>query len=207
MANLKIRTSEGSEAGVLELKDSVFGVEPSETDVRSALNQYLANQRRGTHSTKTRGMVSGGGRKPWKQKGTGRARQGSIRAPQWRGGAIIFGPSPRDYSYHVNRRVRQNALKSALSELVRGGRVLPVENFGLQEPKTKKVAGVLRALGVNGSVLLLTDPAERDLLRSARNLANVDCVSVESPNIYDLLTHDYLVATPGTLKRLEGRFA
>ncbi len=204
MAKIKIRKPNGAEAGMLDLSDEVFGVEPKEASIRAALNNYMANQRRGTHATKTRGFVSGGGKKPWKQKGTGRARQGSIRAPQWRGGAIIFGPSPRDYSYKINRQVRQEAIRSALSEFVRGNRLVAVDDFGLDAPKTRQFVETLKALGIAGRVLLFTEPGDANLLRSARNLSKVDCVSVESPNIYDLLTHDFVLAKASTLKRLEG---
>ncbi|MBI1783711.1 50S ribosomal protein L4 [Candidatus Sumerlaeota bacterium] len=207
MAKIAIKSPNGNDAGTLDLNDDVFGIEPDEGSVRAALNNYLSNQRRGTHSTKTRGFVSGGGKKPWKQKHTGRARQGSIRAPQWRGGAIIFGPSPRDYSYSVSKQVRQNAICSILSELARSQRLIAVEDFGLSAPKTKEMAKILSAIGVSGSALVLTEPTDTNVIVSARNIPSVSCVSVESPNVFDFLTHDYVVAKVSAIKRLEGVYA
>jgi large subunit ribosomal protein L4 len=192
---------------MIVVSDEVFGVEPNLQSVRAAVNNYLANQRRGTHATKTRGRVSGGGRKPWKQKHTGRARQGSIRAPQWRGGAIIFGPHPRDYSYRISRTVRQSAFCSVLSELVRGGRLIVIDQWGFEQPKTRRVVEILKSLGVEGKVLIFTEPGQRELLLSARNIAGVSLASVESPNIYDLLIHDYVVASRSSVKKLEEALA
>lgn len=207
MATIKVKTADGGDAGSLELNDAVFGVEPNLRCVRAAVNQYRANQRAGTHSTKTRAFVSGGGRKPWRQKGTGRARQGSIRAVQWRHGAISFGPLPRDYAYRLNRKVKNKAICSALSELAKTERIIAVQDFGLEEPKTKRMAEILGKVGVAGSALLLSEGNEKNLALSARNLPLVCLSHVDNVNIYDLVIHDYLVATPAALKRIEGAFA
>lgn len=208
MATIKIKTRDGSEAGALELNDEVFGAEINELCVRIALNQHMANQRAGTHSTKTRGMVRGGGRKPWRQKGTGRARQGSIRSAQWRGGSIIFGPHPRDYSYRINKKVKRAAFRSILTEFAKSGRLIAIDDFGLTDPKTSAADQIFKAIGVkDGMALVLTERDDRNLMLSARNLPYVNLISVDAPNIFDLLTHDYLIARPSALKRLEGAFA
>lgn len=207
MATLKLKKTDGSDAGTLDVSDAVFGIEPSEGCVRSSLNNYLASQRAGTHQVKTRGMVSGGGRKPWKQKGTGRARQGSIRAPQWRGGAIIFGPSPRDYSYRVNRKVKRKALQSVFSELAKTERIIAIDDLSIEEPKTKAIMEILRNLNVNGPALLISEELDSKVALSARNLPFVKYIKADNPNIYDLLTCDYIVATKGALKRIGEVFA
>jgi large subunit ribosomal protein L4 len=199
----------GENTGSIELSDAVFNVEPNIHCVRQALLAYEANQRQGTHSTKTRGMVSGGGRKPWRQKGTGRARQGSIRAPQWRGGAIIFGPQPRDYSQKVNKKVKRAALASALSDLRRQDRIKVVNGLALDEIKTKKFVELLKGIGVVNEkrVLVVTPQPDDTILRSARNLPNVLVIPVNNVNIYCLLTCDALVTTPEAIKRLEEAIA
>jgi large subunit ribosomal protein L4 len=199
----------GENTGSIELSDAVFNVEPNIHCVRQALLAYEANQRQGTHSTKTRGMVGGGGRKPWRQKGTGRARQGSIRAPQWRGGAIIFGPQPRDYSQKVNKKVKRAALASALSDLRRQDRIKVVNGLALDEIKTKKFVELLKGIGVVNEkrVLVVTPQPDDTILRSARNLPNVLVIPVNNVNIYCLLTCDALVTTPEAIKRLEEAIA
>lgn len=207
MAELKIKNSTGKDAGTLALSDAVFGVEPNLHCIRAALDGYRANQRLGTHATKTRGFVSGGGKKPWKQKGTGRARQGSTRAVQWRGGAISFGPSPRDYTVRVNQKVKANAIRSALSEFASTGKLFGLQDPKLDAPKTKAVADTLKAVGAQGRVLLIADKADANLHLSTRNMADVTCLPIENINIYDLLTHDCVVATQSALKRLEEVYA
>lgn len=207
MATLTIRKSDGSQAGSLDLNDSVFGIEPNVNCVRAAVAQYMANQRAGTHSTKTRAFVSGGGRKPWKQKGTGRARQGSTRAPQWRHGAIIFGPQPRDYSYNINAKVKQNAHKSIWSDLVKDGRVIVVDSFGITEPKTSAMVGILEGLGVDGTALVVTAHTEEAVALSARNIPWVTMINVDNLNVYDLLTHDWVVVTQEAIQRVEAIYA
>lgn len=208
MATLTIRDTQGAESGTLEVSDSIFGVTPNEHAVRQALIAYEANQRQGTHSTKTRAFVRGGGRKPWKQKGTGRARQGSIRAPQWRGGAIIFGPQPRSYRQKVNKQVRRLAINSVLSDLRAGNRISVVKEFGLSEPKTREFISLLGRIGVDQAqrILVLVSGAEEVLRKSAANLPSVILSTVENVNVYNLLTCDHLIATPDSLKALEKQF-
>lgn len=209
MTSMTVINIQGSPTGSIELRDDVFAVEPNVNCVRQALLAYEANQRQGTHSTKTRGMVSGGGRKPWRQKGTGRARQGSIRAPQWRGGAIIFGPQPRDYNQKVNKKVKRAALASALSDLARQNRIKILDALTLDEIKTQKFAGILESIGVatEKRVLVLTAESDEKVLRSARNLPNVLVIPVNNVNIYCLLTCDVLVTTSDAIKRLEEAIA
>lgn len=205
MATLTIRDPKGADAGTVDVSDSVFGIEPNRHAVRQALVAYQANQRQGTHSTKTRRFVRGGGAKPWKQKGTGRARQGSIRAPQWRGGAVVFGPSPRDYNQKVNRKVRRLALYSALSDLRKQDKITVLKGYGLDKPSTKGFIALLDKLGVAAAqrVLVLVSDYDDNLARSARNLGTVIVSDIQNINIYNLLTCDHLVATPETLKALE----
>lgn len=207
MAKVPVKAMDGSDKGEIELSDAVFGVEPNMNCVRAAVNQYRANQRSGTHSTKGRGEVRGGGRKPWKQKGTGRARQGSTRAFQWRGGAISHGPHPRDYSYSINAKVKRIAITSALTELARSGRLILVDEFTIDTPKTRQIAESFRALGLNGTVLLLTDTGDDKLQLAARNLPLVDLSHAASPNIYDLVVHDYVVAETSSIRKLEEVYA
>jgi large subunit ribosomal protein L4 len=205
MATLTIRDPKGADAGTVDVSDAIFGIEPNRHAVRQALIAYQANQRQGTHSTKTRGFVRGGGRKPWKQKGTGRARQGSIRSPQWRGGAVIFGPSPRDYTQKVNRKVRRLALYSALSDLRGLEKITVLKDFALDKPTTKSFISLLDTIGVGAAqrVLVLVSDYNDNLAKSARNLGTVIVSDIQNINIYNLLTCDHLVATPETLQALE----
>ncbi len=209
MASLTVINVKGDATGSVSVRDDVFAVEPNVNCVRQALLAYEANQRQGTHSTKTRGMVSGGGRKPWRQKGTGRARQGSIRAPQWRGGAIIFGPQPRDYRQKLNKKVKRAAIASALSDLVRQNRLKVVDSLALDEIKTKKFLGILEGIGVANEkrVLVMLPQPDEKVLRSARNLPNVLVIPVNNVNIYCLLTCDALITTPEAIKQLEEAIA
>lgn len=207
MATLTIHKADGSEAGSLELNDGVFGIEPNSHCVRAAVHQYMANQRAGTHSTKTRAFVSGGGRKPWKQKGTGRARQGSIRSPQWRHGAIIFGPQPRDYSFNINQKVRRKAFCSIWSDLISTNRVIVLDSFGVDQPKTKHLIAILDKLGVDGTALLVTDKTDEMMVLSARNIPWVTPLNADNLNVYDLLNHDWIVVTADVIKRVEATYA
>jgi large subunit ribosomal protein L4 len=208
MATLNIIDSKGAQNGTVEVADGLLSLEPNLSAVRQALIAYEANQRAGTHATKTRGFVSGGGRKPWKQKGTGRARQGSTRAPQWRGGAIIFGPQPRSYRQKVNKKVRRLAFCSALSDLNRQGRIHVLSSFGIEKPRTKDFQALLGTIkaGEREKVLVLLSEPNEAIYLSARNLGNVAVDVVGSFNIHDLLSADHLVTTPEALKSLE-RFA
>lgn len=207
MATLNIRKFDGSPADSLELKDSVFGIEPNAMSVRAAVNQFLANQRLGTHSTKTRSTVRGGGRKPFRQKGTGRARQGSIRATQWRGGAIAFGPHPRDYSYKINRKVKALAFRSLWSDLIQSERLLVVENFKFDQPRTRLMADMLDKFGVSGRTLVVTEKTEENVALSARNIPWVKPLNADNLNVYDLAVSDWVVVTPEVLKRVEEMYA
>ncbi len=209
MATITIIDSKGSNAGQLEVADAIFAVEPNKSAVRQALLAYEANQRQGTHSTKTRGFVSGGGRKPFRQKGTGQARQGSTRSAQMRHGAIIFGPHPRSYNQKVNKKVRKLAITSALSDLRNADRVKVVKSFDFATPKTKEFKGLLGRLGLaeDQRVLVLLAANDNNVLLSARNLPNVLVTPVENVNIFTLLTCDYLVASPEAVKKLEEAIA
>lgn len=210
MATLSVKKSDGTSGGSLELSDAVFGVEPNVVVVRTVVNSQLANRRIGTHSTKTRAFVSGGGKKPFKQKGTGRARQGSTRAPQWRHGAIIFGPQPRDYRKAVNKKVRQVALRSILSELVKEDRLIVVDSFGITAPKTQEFVSVLGRLGVDlqiSSALVIKPSLDVPLELSARNVPSVNIINQENINALDLLSHDYVVATSDVIKHLDQIYA
>jgi large subunit ribosomal protein L4 len=206
MPTLKIHKPDGTGAGSLELVDAVFGIQPNAHCVRIAVAQYLNAQRAGTHSTKTRAFVSGGGRKPYRQKGTGRARQGSIRATQWRGGAIVFGPTPRDYTQSVNKKVKRRAFCSVWSDLLRNERLIIVDSFGLKAPKTKDLTAILDRLGVRGTALIITEKNESAVALSARNLPWVKNVNAGNINVYDLLNNDYVVTTPEVVKWLEATY-
>ncbi|MEQ8822252.1 MAG: 50S ribosomal protein L4 [Sumerlaeia bacterium] len=208
MPQVTLKTMTGSEAGSIDLADSVFAAEPNEVVVREMLNAFMANQRQGTHSTKTRGMVSGGGRKPWKQKGTGRARQGSIRSAQWRGGAIIFGPQPRDYREKTNKKKRRLAFRSVLSARATDGALHVVDSLDFtQEPKTRRVVDFLGKLGIDGQrVLIVTKESNASLLRSARNLPYVDVAVANAISIYDLLIADAVVMTKDAAEFVQETF-
>jgi large subunit ribosomal protein L4 len=186
----------GAEAGSLNLSDDVFAADQNVIVVREVYNAFRANQRQGNHATKTRGLVSGGGKKPWKQKGTGRARQGSTRAPQWRHGAIIFGPQPRDYREKVNRRKRRIAFRAVLTSRLAEGSLHVVESADFSaEPKTRRVVAFLDALGATGRVLIVTKDKNEMLMRASRNLPHVDVAVSNALSIYDLLVADTLVVT------------
>lgn len=205
MATLTIKDARGGQAGTVDVADAIFAIEPNKHAVRQSLIAFEANQRAGTHATKTRGMVSGGGRKPFKQKGTGRARQGSSRAPNLRHGAIIFGPQPRDYDQKINKKVKRLALYSALSDLRVNDAIVLVNSFELSGPKTKDFHAVLEKLGVADArrVLVLLPGGDDTVLLSARNLPNVLVTQVENVNIFNLITCDRLVTTPEGIKKLE----
>lgn len=207
MASVTIKQANGSDGSNLDLNDAVFGVEPNLQCVRAVLNQFLANQRQGTHSTKTRAFVRGGGKKPFKQKGTGRARQGSTRAAQWRGGSVIFGPSPRDYRSKINRKVRQSAFRSILSDLLKENRLIVIEDFGQTDFKTKTLVTFVAGLGVDGTALLISEHTDEKMAISARNVPGFTPLSLNDINVYDLLNHDYVVITAAAVKKLEEVYA
>ena len=207
MPKVDVYDIEGKKVKTIELKEEVFGIEPNETVVHHVLVNYLANQRQGTQSTKTRSEVSGGGRKPWRQKGTGRARQGSIRAPHWVGGGIALGPKPRSYNYTVNKKERQLAIKSLLSSKVLEKELVVVEKLPLKEIKTKEMARVLNNLKVEGKAVILLAEKDEIVQKSARNIEGVKTTLVNTINVYDLLKHKNLVVTEDTVKKLEEVYA
>jgi large subunit ribosomal protein L4 len=207
MPTVELLNQKGEVIGELQLREEVFGVEPNHTLMHQAVLSYLANQRQGTHSTKTRGEVRGGGRKPWRQKGTGRARQGSIRAPQWVGGGIVFGPRPRDYSFYLSKRERRSALRSALSAKLADGEIKVVEELKLDEPKTKKMEEILNSLGVEGKKLLIvTEEADPLVILSARNLPYVvGIVEAKDLNTYDILSVERVIMTKRAVEIVQDR--
>ncbi|SDK58125.1 50S ribosomal protein L4 [Sediminibacillus albus] len=185
----------GSQVGDLELNDTVFGIEPNTHVLHEAVVMQRASLRQGTHDVKNRSEVRGGGRKPWRQKGTGRARQGSIRSPQWVGGGTVFGPTPRSYSYKLPKKVRRLALRSALSSKVKEDSLVALESLSFDAPKTKEVVSMLAALNVEGKALIVTADQDEVIARSANNLQNVKVLTVSEVNVLDLLTHDKLILT------------
>ena len=207
MPSIDVYNIEGKKVKKVDLKEEIFGIEPNEAVVHSVLVNYLANQRQGTQSTKTRAEVRGGGRKPWRQKGTGRARQGSIRAPQWIKGGIALGPKPRSYKYRVNRKERQLAIKSLLSSKVLENNLVVVDKFDFKEIKTKQMANAMKNLKVEEKALIVLPASNEVVQKSARNLANVGTSSVNTINVYDLLKYKKLVLTVDTIKKLEEVYA
>ena len=207
MPKIDVYDIKGKKVSEVELKEEIFGIEPNETVVHSVLVNYLANQRQGTQSTKTRSEVSGGGRKPWRQKGTGRARQGSIRAPQWIKGGIALGPKPRSYKYTVNKKERRLAIKSLLSSKVLENSLVVVDKFDLKEIKTKNMVNALTSLKVTEPALILLPEKNETVQMSARNIENVKTSLVNTINVYDLLKYKKLVVTVDTVKKIEEVYA
>src|SRR5699024_1394806 len=195
MPKVALFKQDGSQSGDFELNASVFGIEPNEHVLTEAYIMQRASLRQGTHAVKNRTEVRGGGKKPWRQKGTGRARQGSIRSPQWVGGGVVFGPTPRSYSYQLPRKVRRLALKSALSSKVKDENIIVLEDLAFDTPKTKDFVSMLGALDVNEKVLIVTAEKNENVIRSANNLKNVKVLSVGEVNVLDLLMHDKFILT------------
>ena len=206
MANVKVYNIEGKEVGTLELNDAVFGVEINDHLVHMAVVQQLANKRQGTQSAKTRAEVSGGGRKPWRQKGTGHARQGSTRSPQWKGGGVVFAPKPRDYSFKMNRKEKALAIKSALTSRVNEAKLFVIDDLSFDEIKTKKMKAVLDSLKVEKALVVLDEKNENVQL-SARNLVKVRTVLSSSINVYDILKYDTMVLTKNAVAKIEEVYA
>lgn len=202
MPTVKVRNLKNEEVGDLELSDVVFGAEFNETLIHAAVRNYMANARAGTSATKTRGDVSGSGKKLWKQKGTGRARIASIRSPLWKGGGSAHGPQPRDWSYNLPKKMRRGALRSALSERVREGNVLVVEALVFGQPKTSEFVKVLDTLSLAGKTLIVDSLDNENLLLSARNIKRAKVVNSYSLNIYDLLYHEHLVLSRAAAEEL-----
>ena len=207
MPKIDVYDIEGKKVKTIELKEEVFGIEPNEAIVHSVLVNYLANQRQGTQSTKTRAEVSGGGRKPWRQKGTGRARQGSIRAPQWIKGGIALGPKPRSYSYRINKKEKQLAIRSLLSAKVLDNELTVVDKLEVEEAKTKVMAKALTDLKVEGKALIILADRNDNVLRSSRNIEGVKTIELNTINVFDLLNCNKLVLPLDTVKKLEEVYA
>ena len=206
MANVSVYNMEGKEVGTIELNDAVFGVKVNEHLVHMAVVQQLANNRQGTQKAKTRSEVSGGGRKPWRQKGTGHARQGSTRSPQWTGGGVVFAPVPRDYSFKLNKKEKRAALKSALTSRVEAGKLIVVDELKFDEIKTKKFQAVLDNLKVSKALVVLAENDEK-VVMSARNIEGVKTITANNINVFDLLKYNNLILPVDTVKKLEEVYA
>jgi large subunit ribosomal protein L4 len=203
MPVVKVKNLKSEEVGEVELSDEVFGAPLNKALIYSAVKNYMANQRAGTSATKTRGDVRGSGRKLWKQKGTGRARIASLRSPLWKGGGNVHGPQPRDWSYNIPKKMRRGAIRSVLSERLREGGLVIVENFELSSHKTRDFSATLEALGLNKRTLVVDSPNNSRLVLSSRNLRTVTLVSASGVNVYDLLTHEQIALTRDAAVQLE----
>ena len=206
MASVSVYNMEGKEVGTIELNDAVFGVKVNEHLVHMAVVQQLANKRQGTQKAKTRGEVSGGGRKPWRQKGTGHARQGSTRSPQWKGGGVVFAPVPRDYSFKMNKKEKRAALKSALTSKVQDNKVIVLDELKLDEIKTKKFVAVMNNLKVEKGLVVIAEN-DANVVMSARNLADIDTALANMINTYDIMKAKTLVLTKDAVAKIEEVFA
>lgn len=207
MAKFDVLDMGGKKVSTIELSDDVFGIKPNERAMHAAVVNFLANQRQGTQSTKTRSEVSGGGRKPWRQKGTGHARQGSIRSPQWVGGGVALGPKPRDYSYRLNRKLKRLALLSALSAKAAAGEIVVVDEFKVPEYKTKTVVGMLAAVGAEKKALIVTEALDKKMVKSASNIPGVKTTTAGLINVYDILNAGKFVVSVNAAKKIEEVFA
>ena len=207
MPKVDVYNMQGKKVSDVELSEAVFGIEPNENVVHSVLVNYLANQRQGTQSTKTRAEVRGGGKKPWRQKGTGRARQGSIRAPQWIKGGIALGPKPRSYKYRVNKKEKQLAIKSILSAKVLDNELTVVDKFEVKEPKTKIMSKALTDLKIGGKALIVLADKNENVYLSSRNIEGIKTIQLSMINVFDLLNCNKLVLTLDTVKKLEEVYA
>ncbi len=206
MANVSVYNMQGKEVGKMDLNDAVFGVEVNENLVHMAVVAQLANMRQGTQKAKTRSEVSGGGRKPWRQKGTGHARQGSIRAPQWKGGGVVFAPVPRDYSVSMNKKEKRAALKSALTSRVEAGKLIVLDELKLDEIKTKAFAEMLNALNLKKALVVL-DGMDQNAILSARNIPDVKTTQVNTLNVYDVMKYSTVVVTKKAVSNIEEVYA
>lgn len=207
MPKVSVYNVEGKTVGELELAEAIFGLQPNTHVMHSAVLLQQAAVRAGTHDVKGRSEVSGGGRKPWKQKGTGRARQGSIRSPQWKGGGIVFGPTPRSYGFKLPRKVRRLAIKSALSSKVIGNQIIVLDQLSLSAPKTKDFAKILNNLKVERKALVVTADFDNNVALSARNIPGVKFVAADGINVLDVLRHDQLIITKDAVAKVEEVFA
>ncbi len=207
MAKVALYNVSGQSIGEIELNDNVFGIDVNEHAVYEAVKSLLANKRQGTQSAKSRGEVRGGGRKPWRQKGTGRARQGSTRSPNWVGGGIVFAPKPRDYSYRINRKVRQLAMKSALTSKVQDAELKVLDALTFEAPKTKEMLAVLKNLNVGKKTLIVLAEVDDAVIKSANNLPNVETTLVTTLNVYDILNNDSFIMTEAAVRKVEEVYA
>ena len=206
MANVSVYNIEGKEVGKIDLSDAVFGVEVNEHLVHMAVVSQLANNRQGTQKAKTRSEVSGGGRKPWRQKGTGHARQGSTRAPQWTGGGVVFAPVPRDYSFKMNKREKRAALKSALTSRAEENKFIVIDEINFEEAKTKNFANILKSLDVSKALVVLEDDNKNAEL-SARNIADIKTAKTNTINVYDILKYNTVITTKAVVAKIEEVYA
>jgi len=207
MPKISVFDMSGASVGEMELSDAVFGIEPNVSVMHASVVNYLANQRQGTQSTLTRTEVSGGGRKPWRQKGTGHARQGSTRAPQWTHGGVALGPKPRDYRYTINRKVRRLAVRSALSSKVSANEMIVLDKLSVEEYKTKAIIKMLSALNAGKKVLIVTDGVDQKVVKSAANIPGVKTTIVGSLNVYDMLNCDKIVIVKSAVEKLQEVYA
>ena len=207
MPKLSVYDMKGKTVGEVELSDAIIGITPNKFAMHAVVVNYLANQRQGTQSTKTRAEVSGGGKKPWRQKGTGRARQGSTRSPQWRHGGIALGPKPRDYRYTLNKKLRRLAMFSALSSKVANNEFVVVDAIKMDEFKTKTVVEMLKALNTGKKTLIVLDNVDEKVIKSAANIPGVKTAQTNTINVYDLLNADKIVAVKGAVEKIEGVYA
>ena len=207
MPNLAVVDMEGKNVGTIELVESVFGIEPNAAVMHQMVVNYLAAQRQGTQSALTRSEVSGGGKKPWRQKGTGRARQGSTRAPQWTHGGVVFAPKPRDYRFSVNKKVRRLAMKSALSSKVQNENLIVIDALNMDGFKTKTIVNMLKALNVDGKALIVTAEADQKVVKSAANIPGVKTAAVNTLNVYDILNHDKFIVVKNAVGKIEEVYA
>lgn len=207
MPNVSVFDMNGKKVSDLALAESVFGIEPNSYAMHLCVVNYLANQRQGTQSTRTRSEVSGGGKKPWKQKGTGRARQGSTRAPQWTHGGIAHGPKPREYGFSINKKVRRLAMKSALSSKVQNENLIVIDALNMDGFKTKTIVNMLKALNVDGKALIVTAEADQKVVKSAANIPGVKTAAVNTLNVYDILNHDKFIVVKNAVGKIEEVYA
>jgi large subunit ribosomal protein L4 len=207
MPKVALYNVSGQQIGDIELNDTIFGVEVNQHVLYEVVKNQLANKRQGTQSTKTRAEVRGGGRKPWRQKGTGRARQGSIRAPQWPGGGVVFAPKPRDYSYAVPKKVRRLAMKSALSSKVESSEIIVLDELNLTQPKTKDMVNILKNVNSKKKALLVMVEKNENVVKSASNIPGIQTTLVNTLNVYDILKYDSLIITKEAVKKVEEVYA
>ena len=207
MSKVSVYDMAGNQVSETEISDAVFGIEPNEAVMHAMVVNYLANQRQGTQSALTRSEVSGGGKKPWRQKGTGRARQGSTRAPQWTHGGVVFAPKPRDYRFSVNKKVRRLAMKSALSSKVQNENLIVIDALNMDGFKTKTIVNMLKALNVDGKALIVTAEADQKVVKSAANIPGVKTAAVNTLNVYDILNHDKFIVVKNAVGKIEEVYA